>query len=294
MVVPPLVLRPPGLDGTPVHGGASSKVRVPYVLTLAAAVVSFFAGALTWRDEGLLLGPSVMNGSARGTGLVVIAVAVPVLLVAVRTTSRGSLRALLIWVGALGYLLYNAVMFVFATPYNRAFLLYVLMLSLCLWALVSVLVAVDLRGVADRTSSRLPARGLAAFVWVVVVLNTLAWLGGITPALLGDAPGDMTAGMGVATNPVYVQDLAVWLPLATVGAWWLWHRRVWGTVVTGSLLTLWVIESVGIAVDQWFGHRADPGSDLASGSVVLPFLVAAVVTAVALWTLLRAIDRSDE
>jgi hypothetical protein len=294
MVAPLPVLRSPGLDGTPVGAGASSRVRVPYVLTLAAAVVSFLAGALTWRDDGLLLGPPVMNGSARGTGVVVVAVAVPVLLIAVRATSRGSVRALLIWLGALGYLLYNAVMFVFATPYNRAFLLYVLMLSLCLWSLVSVLVAVDLDGVADRTSPRLPARGLAVFVWVVVVLNTLAWLGGITPALLGDPPGDLTAGMGVATNPVYVQDLAVWLPLATVGAWWLWHRRVWGTVVTGSLLSLWVIESVGIAVDQWFGHRADPGSDLASGSVVLPFLAAAVVTAGALWTLLRAIARSGE
>jgi len=31
---------------------------------------------------------------------------------------------------------------------------------------------------------------------------------------------------------------------------------------------MWVIESVGVAVDQWFGHAADPASTVASAAVV--------------------------
>jgi hypothetical protein len=44
----------------------------------------------------------------------------------------------------------------------------------------------------------------------------------------------------------------------------------------------WLIEDVGVAVDQWMGHRADPASDVASAGAVPMFLVLALVTAVAL------------
>jgi hypothetical protein len=50
-----------------------------------------------------------------------------------------------------------------------------------------------------------------------------------------------------------VQDLAVWLPLMAVGAWWLWRRTGRGVVVVGSLLVMWVVEGIGIAVDQAWG-----------------------------------------
>lgn len=32
---------------------------------------------------------------------------------------RGPVRAVVIWIGALAYIAYNSVMFVFATPFNR-------------------------------------------------------------------------------------------------------------------------------------------------------------------------------
>lgn len=48
----------------------------------------------------------------------------------------------------------------------------------------------------------------------------------------------------MTTNPVYVHDLAWWLPLMGVGAWWLWDRRPLGYVVTGVGLVMWVVESL--------------------------------------------------
>jgi hypothetical protein len=66
--------------------------------------------------------------------------------------------------------------------------------------------------------------------------------------------------MGVATNPVFVQDLAIWLPAATAVALGLWNRRPWGPLLAGATLVFWFMESVAIAVDQWFGSTADPAS----------------------------------
>ena len=106
---------------------------------------------------------------------------------------------------------------------------------------------------------------------------------------LADRPGAVTDGMGVATNPVFVQDLAIWLPAAAVVALGLWRRRPWGALLAGAVLVFWFIESVGIAVDQWFGSTADPASTVTSMTMVPAFAGLAVIGLVPLWTVLRSL-----
>jgi hypothetical protein len=36
------------------------------------------------------------------------------------------------------------------------------------------------------------------------------------------------------------------------------RRRSWGILLSGMLLVFLVLEAVSVAVDQWFGRRADP------------------------------------
>jgi hypothetical protein len=50
---------------------------------------------------------------------------------------------------------------------------------------------------------------------------------------------------------------------------------------------MWVVESVGIAVDQWLGHAADPSSPAVAVATVPGFLVMAVVGLVPTIALLR-------
>jgi len=52
---------------------------------------------------------------------------------------------------------------------------------------------------------------------------------------------------------------------------------------------MWVIESVGIAVDQRLGSAADPSSPVASADVVPIFATLAVVGLVPLVLLLRGV-----
>lgn len=274
--------------GSQSAGGPLVAARTPYVLAVAAALTALAAGGLTWLDPELLLGPDVMNGSARGTAVVVVLVAVPLLAGGSTMVAHGRVRGIFLWVGALAYLVYNAVLFLFATPYNRAFLLYVAMLATAAWGLIALLVSTDTDRVAAATGPQLPARPAAVFLWVVAGLNVLVWLRGIAPAVAGDPPAEMTDGMGVATNAVYVQDLAFWLPAAVLAALWLWQRRPWGELLAGSLLVFWTVECLGVAVDQWSGHHADPTSDLASaGGSVLFLVLAAVTAAMTAWFLAR-------
>ena len=271
---------------THTSGSGSATLRTAAGLALVTAAVALLAAGWTLADPGLLHGPEAMQGSARGTSLVLLALALPVLLVSVRLARRGSAAALLVWAGALTYAVYNAVLLLFLTPFNAAFLTYVALLGCALWAGGFLLAAPEVWRAGRAVALDAPVRGIATYVWVVAALNALAWLARIVPSL-GQHPAPMLEGTGVETNAIYVQDLAIWLPLAAVAALWLRRREPRGAVVSAAVLGLWVIESVSIAVDQWLGVQADPDAAVVSLAVVPPFLVLAVVGLVPLWLLLR-------
>jgi hypothetical protein len=90
---------------------------------------------------------------------------------AMAALTASSASAVLTWLGAAAFLLYNSLMFVFATPVNRLFLLYLTMLSLSAWSIATVLRQADVRALAGRFSPRVPVRGIAAYEWVIVTLN---------------------------------------------------------------------------------------------------------------------------
>jgi hypothetical protein len=257
-------------------------------LALATCALSFLGGVWTFLDPGLLHGPGAMRGSARGTALVMVAVALPWLLCAVGASRRGSSSALPLWAAALLYVVYNSVLLLFLTPFNAAFLIYAAMLGTALWALGYLAVSHELWNLGARVARAAPVRGLAGYVWVIVALNTAAWLADVIPALDDPYPTPMLEGTGVPTNAIYVQDLAVWLPLAAVAAVWLWRRQARGAVVVGAILGMWVIEGISVGVDQWFGSQADPVSPVVSSALVIPFLTLAAIVCVPLVLLLRS------
>lgn len=232
-----------------------------------------------------------MNGSARGTALVVLGVAVPVLAVSMFLVARGGVRPLITWLGAAAYTLYNSVLFLIATPFNSLFLFYVAMFGLSVWSLTLVLHAIDVPAFARRFSASLPARAIGGFLGAVAILNALAWLAQAVPAVFSDRSPAFLEGTGLITMPTFVQDLSFWLPLTLVVAIWMWQRRAWGIVLAGALIVYGVIEAVGVAVDQAFGHAADPASSVASVVAVPGFLVLAAIELVVVYFYLRNLNR---
>jgi hypothetical protein len=130
------------------------------------------------------------------------------------------------------------------------------------------------------------------YAWAVAGLNTLVWLRTIIPTMSAEHPGSFLIGSGFVTHPVYIQDLAVWIPLAVVAATWLWRGLPWGYLLTASLLTLWVLEALGIATDQWFGSQADPTTEFASAAMSPAFLAWAALGLVPLVLALRPLRRN--
>lgn len=283
-----LSMRPPG-ESMP--GVTIPFPSAAYWTSGGLVVVAAAAMALTLLVPGILRGTAVMNGSARGTALVLLVVAVPVVLLSMSFAARSSVRAVIAWLGGLAYITYNAVLFVFITPFNRLFLLYVAMLALSTWSVATVLYRIDLHAFRSKFAVTMPVRAIAGYLLVIMVLNGGAWLMRIIPALIAGGSPEFLQGTGLTTNPIYVQDLGFWVPLMAVAGIWLWQRRAWGYLLVGILLSFGVIEFFGVGVDQWFGHNADPTSPVAS-AVFLPVgVVLAAVSLVPVFFYYRNLNR---
>jgi hypothetical protein len=263
--------------------------RAAFLVSGLLAAVSAAGAAATLFVPEVLRGTAVMNGSARGTALVMLVMGVPALLLCMYFAARGSLRARVFWLGTIGYFAYNGVMFVLGTPFNQLYLLYEAILGLSIWAAVLTVVSTDRTGLGRAFSVAFPDRPIAAYVLVIVAANTYVWLAGVVPGLLSSSAPKFLEGTGLTTMPTYDQDLAFWLPSIAVAAVWMWRGMLWGRLLAGAALVMWVIEAVGVAVDQWMGGAADPTSTVASASVTPMFAILAVIGMVPVFFYMRAL-----
>lgn len=256
----------PSVSASAAGGTAPERPRVPgrgaYCVSsvlasvaLLTAVVSFLAWGVFQRDVPMTV------GNMRGTALTMLVLAVPLLVASMILSSRGSLRARFVWMGSLAYIAYNAVMFCFALQYNSFFLLFVALLGLSFWALVTLASQFD-PFVVSASVTGVRARTVAVYLLVCLVLFAVMWLRDIVPATVDNVLPGSFEGTGLTQNPIYVLDFAFTFPLLAVGAVWLWRRRPWGYVIGGTMVVMLTIETAGIAIDQVFGHVHDPSASL--------------------------------
>jgi hypothetical protein len=268
-----------------VTGAGGRSVRAPWILSLLLLLAAGVSAITALAMPDLLHGPKVMVGSMRGTALVVLVVAMPILALAMAAARRRGVLAVAGWIGAVAFLAYQGWMFLFAVPFNGLFLVYTAMLGFGFWALVGLALGVDSEDYAASFAPSLPARPLAGWMVVSCVAFYGLWLKNVVPASLDSAAPAFLDGTGMVTPTNYVLDMALFLPFTIIVAAALWRRTPWGLVMGGAMLLMLVLESIAIAVDQWFGAAADPGSPVASAALTPMFLGVAVIGAVAfgLW-----------
>jgi uncharacterized membrane protein SirB2 len=259
-------------------------------LSRALLVVSGITGLVSVAAPSIFRDAPTYAGNALGTYVVILGVALPTLALAMHYAARGSLRAHFVWLGALCYLLYGAVLSSFSVQFNELFLLYVASLSLGVASLVALLRCLPADELPARLSARLPARAIGGYLVAIGVGFALLWLADVLPALAsGDVPRSLR-GTSLPTNVVQVLDFGFTLPVCIAAGVWLMRRRPWGILLSGMLLVFFTLESVSVAVDQWLGHRVDPSAPTVAVAI---FAALAVVGSVPMLAFLRAIDASD-
>lgn len=255
------------------------------VLTAVLLITSALACVTALAMPDLIHGPAVMVGSMRGTALVMLVLAIPLLVIAMALAGEGHPLGFVGWMAGVVFLTYQAWMFLFAVPFNGLFLVYVTMLAAGFWALVAMLTKLDADALLGPPDPAMPVRLVAGWMIGCCLAFYGLWLAKAVPALFASETPAFLEGTGMVTATNYVLDMAFFLPFTIVAAVALWRRTAWGVFAGGALLGVLALESVSIAVDQWAGAAADPASKVASGALLPIFLIVALIglVMVGLW-----------
>ena len=175
---------------------------------------------------------------------VTLVVGIPILLVGIVLTRKGSRRGSLLLTGALGYFLYTYTSLTFLAAYNPLFLVYVALFSLSLFAFILALRGLDPAAIASRVTAGFPRGAIIVFLSLVAAFLILAWLGRIVPPLLADVP---PVGLEAYTTLVIqAMDLGVIVPASALTAVLLWQKRPWGYTLAYVLLIKGVMFGIAL------------------------------------------------
>lgn len=217
------------------------------LLTLVAATAGLFVEDFYPVSGGLLAG-------AWGQDLVAL-LAATLILFAVPLALRDSARAVAIWSGCLGYLIYGYLLYSVDALYTSLYPLYIAILGLSVYSLIGLLSGIDAVAFRARIDDHVPIRFIALTLAIPALLLP-PWLVFLLQSVI--------AGEPPVLNTVLVLDLSFVIPAFILTAVLVWKRRDWGFVFAGLALTklttmglslvistFWANTAFGIAVDPF-------------------------------------------
>lgn len=229
--------------GLPVYGA----------LVAALVVVASVAGLTV---DGIYRDNLLVRSSWRGTDLVSLVVAVPLLISASFATRRGSGRGTLVCVGVLAYAAYNYAFYLFGAAFNELFLVYVGVLILSTLGLIFGLSSPRVRTMADPVVGPPAASWVGWLVTVVAVLLGIFWLATSVAYLrTGRVPAMVTA-TGHPTNVTGALDLWLVVTFGLLGGAWLIRGRPWGFIISAVWTVKGAVYMTALSAASWSAYRA--------------------------------------
>jgi hypothetical protein len=196
--------------------------------------------------------------------------------------------ALLIWSGAIFYLIYSFVIYCFAVHFNRLFLLYCVILGLSFYSFAYFLWSQLKKPVTDRVDDKIPAKGIGIYLIVIACVLWLLWLSEILPSVITGSTPKNIMEMGLMTNPVHALDISIVLPGIFIVGILLLKRKPLGLLLTPAMLVFMILMDITIGgLNIIMQARGLEGSYVIS--VVMAVLT--LVSVLLLITYLRSIKR---
>jgi hypothetical protein len=214
------------------HGGTLPTRRnlklvyaVSFIIAILMAAAS--AGGLAYGVD--LYPTDDLLHALLPTDIVNLLLGLPILLGSMWLARRGKLIGLLLWPGALFFVLYNYLVYVLVVPLNVALLLHLALVMLSAYTLIGLLASIDGEALQQRLAGAVSERVAGGIVAGLGLLFFLRAVGVLIGALASQTPMPETE---LAPN---VADFLI-APALVIGGALLWRREAFGYVVGLGLL----------------------------------------------------------
>jgi len=237
-----------------------TKLKVPYILSALIAALMVVQSALGLLFQDAYRDVAWIRATWLGNDWVTLVLGVPLMLAALVLARQSSTRGLLLWLGMLGYSIYNYTYYLFGAALNAFFPLYVVLMVLSVAALILALSHLDVPEVAAQFGLRTPVRLIGGYFAFVGVGLAFAWLAQWAAFAFAGKP---TSIEPEAFKLIAALDLTLMATGLATGGILLWRRNGWGYVIAaiagiqGALYLLVLAVNSAVAVRR--GLAEAPG-----------------------------------
>jgi hypothetical protein len=200
-----------------------------YTLTGAVAVLMLLQSSLGLLYRHHYRDVEWIAATWLGNDWITLVVALPLLAVGAVLARRGSPRGQLLWLGTLGYALYNYFYYLLGAALNVFFPLYLGAVIAAALALILALSSTAAVTVARRFNAGTPVRLIGGYFAFVGISLASIWLAVWGAYVFTGRPTPVETE---AFKLVAALDTVLMVPLLVIGGGLLWRRQAWGYVVS--------------------------------------------------------------
>jgi len=237
-----------GLSGLPIH----RDIKTPLSLSMVIAVLMGVMSLVGLIFPGRIYPSEAMRQTYMTNDLINILIGLPYLLVSIYLTRRGKLIGLLLWPGALLYVLYNYAAYVMGMPFGWTLIANWIIVLLSAYVFFEILRQIDKAAVKTQLEGLVPRKTASWFLLVFGVIFIFRAVSMIAQAFIDQIP----------------------LPLTELGV----------LIADIILSTCWVIGGVLLLRQKPFGYVSGLGLLFAAGllfvGLILFLLVQPILTSV--------------
>ena len=205
------------------------KLSLIYAFSFLIAILMTVSSLAGLRYPTLIYPTDELSRTFIPNDVVNIFIGLPILLGSMWMAWRGKLIGLLCWPGALFFVLYTYIAYIFAMPLNWAFLLHLALATLSLYTLIGLVASIDGKIVQQTLSGAVPERFAGGVLAGLGFLFFLRVIGVMVNALTsGILPTETELAVNISdflTTPAWV-----------IGGILLWQHKELGYVTGLGLL----------------------------------------------------------
>ncbi len=223
------------------HPPIRSNLALAYAISLVIAALMAIASVAGLLYQTIIYPTDELLQSFVPNDVVNLFIGVPILLGSLWLARRGKLIGLLFWPGALFYVFYTYIIYVFSMPLNVAFLLHLTLVTLSAYTMIGVVASIDGKAVQHRLTGAVPERAGGGVLAGLGILFFVRVTGVMVNALISQTP------LPTAELALHVSDFMI-SPAWVIGGVLLWRRQALGYVTGLGLLFQASMSFIGLIV----------------------------------------------
>ena len=200
-----------------------------YAISLVIAILMAMASVAGLMYQNIVYPNDDLVRSFVPNDVVNLIIGLPILLGSMWLVRRGTLSGLLLWPGALLYVFYTYLVYVFNMPFNWAFLSHLTLVTLSGYTMIGLIASIDGKAVQQRLAGAVPEKAGGIVLASLGSLFFLRVIGILVSALISRTP--FTA----AELALNITDFMI-TPTWVIGGVLLWRRKALGYVTGLGLL----------------------------------------------------------